>query len=167
MKKRMASRKDKAGADGVRIRGFMRGQLVDAKSGKIVGDTGWAENKLTNYGLTQLALLMCSGGGGFPVGYASIGTNTASVNMTQTLLSEVGSFNTVATATTGTCTASFTVSFAGSQLGQTYTIGSFGLYKTNSANSLIAARTYTSSQMTTAQNFNVTHLIQFATGSES
>lgn len=26
------------GKDGVRIRGFMRGQLVDAKTGKIIGD---------------------------------------------------------------------------------------------------------------------------------
>lgn len=27
--------------DTLKVRGFMRGQLVDAKTGKIVGDTGW------------------------------------------------------------------------------------------------------------------------------
>jgi hypothetical protein len=152
--------------DGVAIRGFMRGQLVDAKTGKIVGDTGWGKNKLTNYGLTQLALGICAGTG-VSVGYAALGTQTASINMTATDISHENSFVAVTTSTSGTCTATFTCSFAGSANSATLTIGSFGLFKTNSAGSMLAARTYTSSQMTTAQNFNVTHQIQFATGAEA
>ena len=152
--------------DCVKIRGFMRGQLIDSKSGKVVGDTGWDSNKLTNYGLTQLALLL-AGGGGVAVGYASLGTQTASINMTATNISAENSFQAISTSTSGTCTAQFTCSFAGANNSAALTIGSFGLFKTNSVGSLIAARTYTSSQMTTAQNFNVTHQIQFATSTES
>jgi hypothetical protein len=152
--------------DGVKIRGFMRGQLVDAKTGKIVGDTGWGRNKLTNTGLADLANLLV-GSGGYTVGYAALGTQTASINMTATDISHENSFVAVTTSTSGTGNATFTCSFAGSANSATLTIGSFGLFKTNSAGSLIAARTYASSQMTTSQNFNVTHAISFATGTES
>jgi hypothetical protein len=152
--------------DGLKIRGFMRGQLVDAKTGKIVGDTGWGDNKLTNYGLTNLANLLC-GSGGVSVGYGALGTQLSTVNMTATDIMHENSFQAINTSTSGTCTATFTCSFAGVNNSATLTIGSFGLFKTNSAGSLIAARTYASSQMTTAQNFNVTHQIQFSTGTES
>lgn len=152
--------------DGVRIRGFMRGQLVDAKTGKIVGDTGWGRNKLTNYGLQDLANLL-AGNSGVAVGYGGIGTQTASVNMTATDIDHENSYQAITTSTSGTGNATFTCSFAGANNSATLTIGAFGLYKTNSAGSLIAARTYTASQMTTAQNFNVTHVISFATGTES
>lgn len=151
--------------DGVVIRGFMRGQLVDAKTGKVVGDTKWGRNKLTNYGLTQLALLVS--GGGVAIGYGSLGTQTASINMSATNIMAENSFQAITTGTSGTCTATFTCSFAGTNNSASLTIGSFGLFKTNSVGSLIAARTYASSQMTTAQNFNVTHQIQFATSTEA
>ena len=154
------------GKDSIKIRGFMRGQLVDAKTGKIVGDTGWGKNKILNYGLLNLANLLV-GSGGVAVGYAALGTQTASINMTATDISHENSFVAVTTSTSGSGSATFTCSFAGSANSASLTIGSFGLFKTNSAGSLIAARTYTSSQMTTAQNFNVTHTIQFASGTES
>lgn len=152
--------------DGVRIRGLMRGQLIDAKTGKIVGDTGWGDNKLTNYGLIDLANLL-AGNSGVAVGYAALGTQTASIDMTATNIMVENSFQAVTTSTSGTGNATFTVSFAGANNSGALTIGSFGLFKTDSVGSLIAARTYASSQMTTAQNFNVTHSISFATGTES
>jgi hypothetical protein len=143
----------------------MRGQLVDAKTGKIVGDTRWGRNKLVNYGLDNLAHLLTDGGVA-PL-YGSLGTQTASINMTATNIMAENSFKALTTASSGTGNATFTVSFGGASNSATLTIGSFGLFKTNSVGSLIAGRTYASSQMTTAQNFNVTHVISFATGTES
>jgi hypothetical protein len=151
--------------DGVRIRGFMRGQLVNAKTGKIEGDTGWGENKLLNYGLNNLAQFLT--GAGVAAGFGAIGTQTAAINMTATDIMVENSFKALTTASSATGNATFTVSFGGASNSDTLTIGSFGLFKTDSVGSLIAARTYTASQMTTAQNFNVTHIINFATGAES
>jgi len=144
------------------MRGFLRGQLVDSKTGKIVGDSGWKQNKATNYGLTNLALLIA--GGGVAVGYAGIGTQTDAVDMSQTdLIGKENEYTAISTSTSGTCTATFTCSFAGSDNSDTVTIGAAGLYKTDSAGSLIAAQTFTGSQMTTAQDFNLTYQLRFAT----
>ena len=146
---------------GVRIRGFLRGQLVD-KAGRIVGDSGWKQNKATNYGLTNFADFIT--GAGVSVGYAAIGEQTAAVNMTQTdLVDRENELNAVSTSTSGTCTATFTASFAGSDNSDTLTIGAAGLYKTDSAGSMVAAATFTGSQMTTAQDFNLTYQLRFAT----
>ncbi len=148
----------------LRMRGFMRGQVVDRMTGKIVGDSGWHQNKATNFGLTNLADRLTSSSAGVAVGYAAIGTQTAAVNMTQTdLVGRENSFAAVNTSTSGTCTATFTCSFAGSANSDTVTIGAAGLYKTNSAGSLHACATFTGSQMTTAQDFNLTYQLRFAT----
>lgn len=147
--------------DGLKMRGFLRGQIID-KSGRVIGDTGWHQNKATNDGLTNLALRLT--GAGYAVGYAAIGTQTAAVNMTQTdLIGRENSFQAVSTSTSGTCTATFTCSFAGSANSDTVTIGAAGLFKTDSAGSMVAAATFTGSQMTTAQDFNLTYQLRFAT----
>ena len=66
--------------DGVKVKGFFRLQGVDSKTGKIVHDSGWIENKLTNNGLVNLADRLV-GSGGYAVGYAAVGTQTSAVNM--------------------------------------------------------------------------------------
>lgn len=155
------ARKKKGQESEVRLRGFLRGQLVD-KAGKVVGDTGWRQNKATNFGLTNLADFIT--GAGVSVGYAALGLQDSAVDMSQTdLISRENSFAAVDTSTSGTCTATFTCSFAGSNNSDTLTVGAAGLYKTNSAGSLVAAATFTGSQMTTAQDFNLTYQLRFAT----
>ena len=142
------------------IRGFMRGQIVE--NGKIVGDTGWRQNKATNFGLTNLADFIT--GAGVAVGYAQLGTGTADVDMTQTdVVGGENSFEAVSTSTSGTCTATFTCSFAGASNSDTITVAQAGLFKTDSAGSMVAAATFTGSQMTTAQDFNLTYQLRFAT----
>ena len=145
-----------------KMRGFFRGNIVDAKTGEVLGDTGWVKNKATTYGLVNLALLICSGGGGVPVGYACLGTQTNAIDMSQTTISGTGNaFATVATATSGAATATFTCSFAGAD--GALNVGVAGLYKTNSDGSLIQAQTFASSAMATNQNFNLTYQVRFAT----
>jgi len=62
------------------IKGFARLQSVDKKSKKVVGDSGWFENQITNYGLNSCIVAA-------PIGAASVqaaglmlgnGTNPAS-----------------------------------------------------------------------------------------
>jgi len=149
--------------DGIKMRGFVHGQIVDRKTGKIVGDTKWIKNKATNYGLTNLGNLI-AGNSGVAVGYAALGTQDAAVNMTQTdLIGRENSFQAITTSTSGTMTATFTCSFAGANNSDTITVGAAGLYKTNSAGSLVACATFTGSQMTTAQDFNLTYQLRFST----
>jgi hypothetical protein len=148
----------------VKVVGLFRGQLVDPKTGKVCGDTGWVKNKLTNAGLTQLALLIGGGAGGYAVTYMAAGTQASAVDMSQTdLVGRTHSFVTAAPTTSGTCTATFTVDFGSASLSASCSVGAVGLYKTNSAGSLIACQTFATSQWNTNQDFNVTYQLRFAT----
>lgn len=146
---------------GVKVRGFIRGQIVDNKTKKIVGDTGWVKNMVTNDGLTDLALLI-AGGGGYAAGYLAIGSQTAAMNATQTDITGRGnSFQAISTSTTGTATMQATASFNGAN--GSLNVGAAGLFKTNSAGSMIAGQIFTSSALATNQTFNLTYQLRFAT----
>lgn len=148
----------------VKIRGFIRGQLVNPKTGRIEGDTGWIENKLTNAGLTVLADLVGGGANSYTVGYACVGTQTDAFNMTQTaIIGSTHSFKAVATATSGTCTQTFTVDFGSASLSASCNVGAIGLFKTNSGGSMVAGQVFATSAWNTNQDFNVTYQLRFAT----
>lgn len=148
----------------INIRGFIRGQLVDPKTGKIEGDTGWIENSLTNAGLTVLADLIGGGANSYKVGYMAAGTQNTAINVTQTdLVGRTHSFITAATGTSGTCTQTFTVDFGSASLSASCVVAAVGLYKTNSAGSLVALQTFATSNWNTNQDFNVTYQLRFAT----
>jgi len=49
----------------MRIQGFTRLQILDKKLKKIVGDTGWLENQITNYGFNSCIVAA-------PIGAASV-----------------------------------------------------------------------------------------------
>lgn len=153
----MAKRKGGCRKDGLKMRGMFRGNIVNP-DGSIAGDTGWVKNKATNFGLTNLALLIA--GGGEAIGYACLGTQTNAVNMTQTTLSGTGnSFQAIDTSTSGTCTATFTCSFAGAD--GALDVGAAGLYHTNSDGSMMQCQTFASSAMATNQNFNLNNIGSF------
>ena len=161
----MAIKRKKEGMGGkLTVRGFIRGQLVDPKTGKIGGDTGWVENSLVNAGLQVMADLIGGGANSYKVGYAAAGTQNTALNMTQTdLVGRTHSFMAVATATSGTCTQTFTVDFGSASLSASCSVAAVGLYKTNSAGSLVAMQTFAASQWNTNQDFNVTYQLRFAT----
>lgn len=156
--------KTKAKEVEVMVRGFFRAQLVNSETGKIEGDTGWIKNKMTNNGLVNLADLLGAQAGSYVVGYGALGTQTAAVNMTQTdLVGRTASFNSLNLSTSGTATLTCTCSFASSQLSASCEVGAAGLYKTNTAGSLICAQTFATSQWNTNQDFNLTYQIRFQT----
>lgn len=159
----MARKKEKKYTE-LKVRGFFRGQLVESETGSIVGDTGWVQNKLTNEGLTDLARLISGAAGSYAVGYAVLGTQTDAVDMSQTAVSgPVNSYKAVSTGTSGTCTATFTVSFGSASLTASCEVGCAALHKTDSAGSMIAMQTFATSAWATNQDFNLTYQIRFAT----
>lgn len=148
----------------IAVRGFFRAQIVDKKTGKIVGDSGWTKNKLTNAGLTVLADLISAGANSYQVNYMAAGTQTAAVDMSQTdIVGRTHSFVAVTPSTSGTATAQFTADFGSASLSGSCNIGAVGLFKTNSAGSCVALNTFATSQWNTNQDFNVTYQLRFAT----
>lgn len=146
------------------IRGFMRAVLVDGKTGKICGDSGWLQNKLTNDGLIDLALLLGGQGGSYIVGWGAMATQTAAMDMTQTdMVGRTASFQTLSLSTSGTATLTATVSFSSTMLTASCSVGAAGLYKTNTPGSLICGQTFATSAWNTNQNFNLTYQVRFAT----
>lgn len=146
----------------LKIKGFLRGQIVDKKSKKICGDTGWIENRATNDGLINYANAVL-GTDSLYLRYGALGTQTDAVNQTQTdLLGRFNSFQALDTSSSGVCTATFTCSFEGTN-GAGVDVGAAGLFQTNSAGSMYHAQTFASSSMSTNQDFNLTYQVRFAT----
>lgn len=149
---------------GIVIKGFLRVQLLDKKTGKIIGDSGYVQNKATNEGLTNFARFIAAQAGSYVVGYAAIGTQTAAVNVTQTdVIGRENAFKAVNVSTSGTCTATFTCSYDGSNNSAAINVGAAGLFKTDSAGSMVACQTFTTSNFSTNQNMNLTYQLRFAT----
>jgi hypothetical protein len=156
--------KKKRGDSKLVVRGFLRGQLVDGKTRKVVGDSGWVQNKVMNNGLADLALLLGAQANSYTLGYAVLGTQTAAPDMTQTaLIGSVNSYRALNLSTSGTCTLVCTASFSSSDLGASCVVGGAGLFKTNSAASMFACQTFTTSNWASNQDFNLTYQIRFAT----
>jgi hypothetical protein len=149
----------------IKVRGFFRGQLKDAKTGKIVGDTGWRKNTITNYGLDNACAGAAIGASGScQVASAALALQSTAVNATQiSLLSVENAVVDITPSTVATGTARCTGSFAGSDNSATLTIGSIGLHSnTNSATDLLSGQTFTTSQMATNQNFDFTYEWRFS-----
>jgi hypothetical protein len=155
-----------------KIKGFFRGQIID-RSGRVCGDSDWVENVTTNVGIQNLGSSILGPTGGNSVVCARIATQTAAVNVTQVdLLGYENSFRlptTSATTGAGAMTCQFTASFAGSNNSDTIAVGAAGLdiatpvNATQTTNSLVNAQTFTTSNMATNQDFNLTYQVRFTT----
>ena len=140
--------------DSIPVRGFMYLQILekDKETGqaKVIGDTGWRKNTVTNHGLDNAcAGASIAASGSVQVDAACLATQSTTVNATQASL--VGATNTycnaVSPSTIATGKARCTVSFHGSGHGGTITIGSIGLHSTTScSNEMIAGATFATSQ---------------------
>jgi len=150
--------------DGIRVRGFFRLQLVNHKTGKIEGEF-FGPNTVTNFGLNNACAGACIGAAGSCQALSAVlADQTAAINATQ--ISMIGTENAVkdlSPSTVGIGTARNTCSFAGSDNSDTLTIGAVGLHKnTNAATDLIAGQTFTTSQMATNQDLNMTYELRFS-----
>lgn len=152
--------------EGIRIRGFSRIQLVDPKSGKICGDSGYVENAITNEGKRHyLAQLLGSLAGSSAIVYAALGTGSEA-NATHTTqdgeLAE-GVRDIVAAQTNGSTAVRFLGTFASgdSFATTTHNISNIGLWATDTGGSVFSVAAYASSSCASNQNVNYTYDITF------
>ena len=144
------------------VKGFARLQIVDKKSKKVVGDSGWFENQITNYGLNSC---ICAA----PIGAVSVqaaglmlgsGTNPAS-DAVALPLSNTDYYSAFAqSSVVASLTARMTQSFNGT-LGAA-TLANIGVFAA-STGSLLAGKTFASSALATTQSVNCTYEWRYST----
>lgn len=155
------------------LRGFFRIQTVEDINGtpKIVGDSGFVENQITNQGKVNfLAQALGSLSGSSYIAYAALGTGTAPASTATTLPNELGAnanLRMAVTPTTTTFSASSGVQFAftlaSGNTGATGTINNVGLFAISNVTSgtIFAGNTYTTSALASNQAVNGTYIITF------
>lgn len=153
----------------IKLKGFFRLQIEDGPSGKIVGDSGWVQNQVTNDGFKlYLSDNIGKSSGSKQIGYVALGTGAAPASNATTLPGEI-SGSTQRTAVTyanvASNTAQFTATFSSSDsfLGGASNLSNIGLFATTSTtDTIFAGNTYASSSCDTNQNVNVTYQIRFS-----
>lgn len=157
----------KGSSDSVKPRGFFRLQINDA--GKIVGDTGWKENTVTNDGFDlYLVRSLGSISGSRYISHAALGTGTAPGATGTSLDGELTDVAGCRCAVTPTTVASKTLqcafTLASSVITASKPISNVGLFytSTTSAGSIFAGNTYTSSALATNQAVQGTYQIRFS-----
>lgn len=162
--------------EGIRLRGFFRINIEDGPTGKIVGDSGWIENQVTNLGFNNIVNQLGTSLTGSKISHAALGTGGAPAASDTTLSGEVstnGSGSVVRAALTAATSSSSktlrntaTFSSANSFITASANISNIGLWQTSgpttASGTLIAGNTYTSSACATNQNVNVTYDLIFA-----
>jgi hypothetical protein len=157
--------------DGIRAKGFFRVQIEE--NGKIVGNSGWKKNMVTNLGLEYyLARCLMGQAGSLQVGYVALGTGGAPASDAVTLPGEISASTKRKAVTTnfssrtingGSCTVQFTATFGSTDnfLAGASNLSNIGLFNgTTTTNTLFAGNTYASSSCNTNQNVNVTYQIR-------
>lgn len=151
-------------AESIGIRGFFRVQLEE--SGKVVGDSGWKENQITNLGFNQyLVSALGSIAGSKYVSHMALGSGTVPGATATTLDGEVEVRASVTAATSSsskTLQLTATFSSANSFVTNTQNISNIGLFNSSATGTLFAGNTYASSSCATNQNVNATYQIIFS-----
>jgi hypothetical protein len=155
----------------VTLKGFARVKV--AEDGKIVGDSGWVQNLITDYGLDD-----CIGqgivGGGTVVSAIALGTGSAPASNDGTAVLDGEVMGTGAGAvrqahTGGVVSASdgvtlqFLASFSSADRNSSFDISNIGLYSNTSGTGLMAGTTYASSNIETNQDVYASYNWEFAT----
>ena len=154
--------------DSVGVQGMFR--LHVTEDGKIVGDSGWKKNQVTNLGFNEyLVSTLGAIAGSKTVSHIALGTGTVPGATATTLDGEsaVSKRQAVTAATSaGSKTVRFTATFASSNSFVTASkdISNIGLFNTSAqtTGTLFAGNTYASSSVATNQNVNVTYDIIFS-----
>lgn len=159
----------KKAKDKMTIRGMFRLQIED--SGKIVGDTGWKKNQITDLGFLNIVNQLGTGLTGSKIMAAGLGTGGAPAASATVLPGEVlatGANSVIRPALTAATSSSSktlrntaTFSSANSFASASYNISNIGLFSTtgpvSTSGTLLSGNTYTSSALATNQNVNVTY----------
>jgi hypothetical protein len=150
--------------DSLKVIGEFRLQV--SEEGKIVGDSGWRKNQITNDGFNNfLAKSLGAISGSSQISHVALGTSGAPASNATSLGGEVQKRAAVTAATSSSSKAvQFTATFSSSDSFVTATanISNIGLFAASSAGTLFAGNTFASSSVATNQNVNATYTISFA-----
>jgi hypothetical protein len=171
----MASKKKITRVPGsnINLQGFFRVQIDE--SGKIVGDSGWKKNLITNSGMQFfLAKLLGKSSGSSQISYVGLGTgalpSTSATSMTGDITSSTKKTSTLTLgySSRASSTDADTIQFSGtfqssdSFLAAASTIQCIGLFAESASTAvLFSAGTYATSQCSTNQNVNFTYQVRF------
>jgi hypothetical protein len=149
--------------------GFFRLNIRNS-DGKLVGKSGWNKNNTTNTGIEHyLVDLMLAQAGSLRVSHIALGTGGAPADADTSLSGELQKRKAITTAKLASKTAQFTATFASSDSfvtsPSTVQLNNIGLFPTSTVNggSIMAGNTFSSSQLASNQQVEVTYQIRFAT----
>lgn len=148
-------------------KGFFRLKITEGEDGKVVSDSGWKENQVTDLGVRDYIIdwLVGDTANGKSVSHIALGTGGAPAAGDTSLGGEVDKRAGASTSIVSSRTAQFTAQFASSNsfVTTTQNIANVGLFNTSSGGTIFAGNTYSSSSCATNQNVNCTYQIQFPT----
>jgi len=149
--------------DTLKVKGFVRTQVVDADSGKIVGDSGWVKNTVVNLGFQDYIVKTIGAlSGSKTVSHMAIGTGTAPGVTDTSLQGETSNRVTSSNSVVSSKTLQATCQFAGSDMGGTCTIQNIALVNSSASGSILCGTTYATSQWASNQNVNATYQLRFS-----
>jgi hypothetical protein len=154
------------------VRGLWRVQLRE--DGRIVGDSGWIKNQVTNLGVSYyLCDLLGQSANSLQVSRMCLGSGAAPASNATALPSELGTATytrtTVTYANVGSFTARFTATWASANSHNSGALADVSLSNiavinaTTSGGTILAGTTYSASNWATNQDVNATYEIQFST----
>jgi len=150
--------------DGLKIKGMFRLKITE--NGKIVGDSGWKQNQITNDGFNDyLCKALGAVSGSKQVSHLALGTGGVPAASATTLAGEVQARQSVTAASSSSSkTIRFTGTFssANSFVTATANVSNIGLFNSSSTGTLFAGNTFASSAVATNQNVNSTYDIIFS-----
>ncbi len=151
--------------ENTKLQGFFRVQITEGD--KIVSDSGWQENQVTNDGINQYLAnwLVGDTANGKSVTHMALGTGSQPASNGTVLQGEVTKRAAVSTSIVDSRTAQFTAQFASADSfvgAGGADIANIGLFNTSSGGTIFAGNTYTSSSCASNQNVNATYQIRFA-----
>lgn len=148
----------------IAVKGFARLQIVDNKTKRIVGDSGWFENQITNYGLNSCIVAAPIGAASVQAGGLRLGSGTNPASSAVALDGSHSAYYSAFAQSTviSSLTARMTQGFNGT-LGAV-TIANIGVFA-NSTGSLLAGKTYPggSSALATTQSVNCSYEWRYTT----
>lgn len=146
----------------IQLRGFFRLQITE-DDGKVVADSGWCENQITNDGLRNYIINRLGSTSSSPsITHAVLGTGGMPASNTTTLAGETGTRIAVTTAAGGSTALQLTATFASNNwLNGAANVANIGLFNSSSGGTLFAGNTYTTITYATNQSINMTYNIAF------
>lgn len=149
--------------DMLKVKGFVRMQILEPVTGRVVGDSGWKKNTVVNLGFQDYIVGSLGGvGSSKQVSYMAIGTGTAPSATDTSLSGETGKRVVTSNSVSMSKTFQATAQFAGSDMGSTCTIQNVALVNVSSAGTILCGTTYSTSQWASNQNVNATYQLRFS-----